>query len=196
MTRRNAMTDYNLEITSFSGLVPGARGHYRGRVKGPHAVSCHGGIRFNGSDGSGKTTCFEGHELPARVEWDVEEPWPEARFERYSAALFEGDGPGQFTDQKRLIEVALMRFRGEVATRWFEEEPTTGQPGDRLILGSGLYDQDDVDDDTPKPDGIHAWGSVLAEIPARLRTAVAPGRSTRTDSTSRRLTRPPSRLTH
>ncbi|MGB6454804.1 MAG: hypothetical protein WBH47_09980 [Streptosporangiaceae bacterium] len=43
------MTDYVLKISSFAGLVSGAR-HFRGRVEGPHEQSCHGGIMYRAGD--------------------------------------------------------------------------------------------------------------------------------------------------
>jgi hypothetical protein len=152
------MSGYFLEISSYGGLVAGAR-HYRGWVKGEYPKSCHGGTVFSG----GKTTCAEGHELPERADWQVEEPWTEERYERFAAAHFEGDGPGQFLDQERLLEVAIGRFTGELPARWWEDKPAVGKPGDKLYLGSAVYR--DIDEThTPYPGGP-PWGSVLAEIP-------------------------------
>lgn len=154
------MTDHHLQISSYAGLVGGAR-HYRGRVRAEAPKSCHGGLIFNGEG----YRCAEGHPLPDRADWDVEDSWTEERYERWHAASFEGDGPGQFLDQKRLIEVAVGRFTDTLPARWWEEKHEPGKPGDRLILGSGIYDPDD--EDTPSPDGVHRWGSILIEIPLR-----------------------------
>jgi hypothetical protein len=160
------MTDYVLKISSYAGLVAGAR-HYRGRVEGPHPKSCHGGTVFHGS--TGKTTCAEGHEIPKQVTWDVEEPWTEERYQRYAAEHFEGDGPSQFLTKRRVVEVAVLRFAGSAQRRWFEEEPVVGEAGDRLfyhwepwqVLPESFTDEERAHrDELPLP------GDLLAEIPA------------------------------
>lgn len=157
------MTDYHLKISSYAGILAWAA-HYRGRVEGPHPRPCHGNST---TYSQGKNTCTECKaELPKRVDWEVEEPWTEARYEKYAASGFEDDSPTQFTDQTVLIETAIKRFTGELEHQWWEDEPVRGAPGDRLILGSGLIDPEDVDEDTPGPEGTsYHWGQVLAEIP-------------------------------
>jgi hypothetical protein len=138
------MTDYVLHISSYAGIVPGAR-HYRGRVEGPHPVPCHGGTVFNAPRSRGKWTCTEGHELPVREEWDVEAAWTEERFNRWDYRHFEGAGPGQFLSEQAVIDAAVRRFSGQDPVQWWEHPGVVpGQPGDRL-----LYD-----------------GEVIAEIPA------------------------------
>lgn len=162
------MTDYVLKISSFGGIVAGAT-HYRGRVEGPHPGSCHGGRIFQGWDGplAGKTTCSEGHVIPARREWDVSAEWTEPRYKRYSAKHFEGDGPDQFLDQKLLIETAVRRFTGELPRCWWEDEPEVGKPGDRLFLG---FASGEVDEEWGELMGTPPYGSVLAEIPTEAAT--------------------------
>ncbi len=123
------MTDYVLEITTWKGSAIGAR-HFRGTVKGPHPQSCHGAITFHGA--TGRTTCAEGHDIPPRAEWQGGEPWGEARYGRYAAAQFEGDGPGQFLDERALAEAARKRFPGEAEHGWWDEDYEPGGPGDRL----------------------------------------------------------------
>lgn len=137
------MTDYELRISSWAGVVPGAK-HFRGRVQGPHPESCHGGTVFNAPAHRGRTTCEQGHELPERDEWDVEAAWAEARYERYMRAHFKGDGPDQFLSENAVITAAVRRFTGQDPARWWEPDVVTGLPGDRL-----LYD-----------------GEVIAGIPA------------------------------
>lgn len=151
--------NYTLRISSYAGLVPGAV-HYRGRVEGEHPHSCHGGTTFHGADGplKGKTTCAEGHELPEQITWDVEAAWTEARYERYAAKHFEGNGPGQYTDEGDLIRDAIQRFLGAYPRQWWEDDYPAPQPGDRLYLGSLALLMDE-----PDPDG---WGHQLAEVPA------------------------------
>lgn len=127
------MTDYVLKISSFGGMVAGAR-HFRGRVEGPHPQSCHGGTRFNAPEARGKTICHEGHEIPKRVTWDVDAFWTEERHERWAAGHFEGDGPGQFLTEEDLIQAAISRFRWEREPLWFEEKYPRPEPGDRLYL--------------------------------------------------------------
>lgn len=60
------MTQYILHVSSYAGLVPGAR-HLTGRVEGPHPPSCHGSTHYNAPGHRGKTTCDEGHEIPEQV---------------------------------------------------------------------------------------------------------------------------------
>ena len=152
------MGKYALRITSYMGLVPGAK-HFTGRVEGEFPQSCHGGTRLNGAAGPlhGKTTCFEGHELPERVEWDVEAPWTEARYERWVAKHFEDDGPNQYTDEAELVMDAIGRFLGTLPSRWWEQKVPAHEPGSKLYLGDPAQFAYDV-----YPDG---WGHVLAEIP-------------------------------
>jgi hypothetical protein len=161
------MTDYELKISSYTGLVAGAR-HYRGRIQGPYPESCHGGTTFNGWDGplKGTTTCSEGHVIPKRIEWDVDDFWTEERFNRYAAAHFEGDGAGQFLDQTKLIEVAIRRFKFESEPGWWEEKYPRPEPGDRLFLGHIPMDPDDVDEEWGRIQGTPPWGSLLVQIPA------------------------------
>lgn len=152
--------NYALEISSYEGFVAGAS-HYRGRVVGEHPKSCHGGTTLSG----GKWMCSEGHELPKRVDWEVEAEWTEERYERYAALQFEGDGPGQFASEDEVIEAARRRFLGEAPARWWEEKPITGQPGDKLYLGYIATDLEYVDG---------KWGTVVAEVPAMpLRDQIA-----------------------
>ena len=128
------MTDYELHISSYKGVVPGAK-HFRGRVTGPHPVSCHGGTVFNAPEHRGVTTCQQGHVLPERDEWDVEAAWTEERFNRWDARHFEGDGPGQFLTEARVILAARRRFLGLDPVQWWEHPGVVaGQPGDRLLF--------------------------------------------------------------
>jgi hypothetical protein len=127
------VTDYELRISSYAGIVPGAR-HYRGRVQGPSVKSCHGSKTYNAPAHRGTWTCAEGHELPERDEWDVEAAWTEERFSRWDCRHFEGDGPGQFLSEAAVIEAARRRFLGLDPVRWWEHPGVvTGQPGDRLL---------------------------------------------------------------
>jgi hypothetical protein len=155
------MSDYILHISSFEGLVPGAR-HFRGRVEGEHPKSCHGGTVFHGWDGplKGKTTCAEDHILPEQVRWVVEAPWTEERYQRWIAAKFEGPGPEQMTTEQEVIDVAVQRFLGQLPVQDWENPATTpGDPGDKLWAGwvSRPQDQDLVEEN---------WGTVLAVVPA------------------------------
>jgi hypothetical protein len=157
------MTDYELHVSSYGGLVFGAH-HFYGRVNGPNPEPCHGNrLRYNAPESRGKCTCDEGHVIPARVEWTVEAGWTEDRYNRYSAEHFEGDGPDAFRDEMELLATAVKRFRGEIPHHWWEGKPTVGRPGDRLYYGhvadpgAGMTQPDR----SPLP----PWGSVLAEIP-------------------------------
>lgn len=127
------MTDYELRITSYAGIVPGAT-HFRGHVAGPHPESCHGGTHYNAPEHRGKTTCEQGHELSGRDEWDVEAAWTQERYERYERAHYEGDGPDQFGTEEGVIDAARRRFTGEFPARWWEPDVVIGQPGDRLLF--------------------------------------------------------------
>jgi hypothetical protein len=154
------VTQYILNVQSYVGIVAGAT-HYKGTVKGPHPESCHGGTRFNGQAGPlhGKTTCFEGHELPGQVEWQVEARWTEARYERYAAAHFEGDGPSQFRDKQDVIDTAILRFLGDYQpAEWWEDKGVpVPEEGDELWYGwvcpEGFEDDQDEDD---------GWGCMIA----------------------------------
>lgn len=160
------MTDYVLTLSYFGGIVAGAT-HYRGRVQGPYAGSCHGGKHF-GPDTGGQWQCAEGHELPERVQWDVEAAWSEERYERYAARGFEGDGPTQFAGgPKDVIEAAVARFLGQTpARRWFEDSFVPGQPGDRLFLDFVPQDESELDKEGADLIGAPPYGSLLAEVPA------------------------------
>jgi hypothetical protein len=145
---------FELHITNYGGLVAGAR-HRRGRVVGEHPRSCHGGTVFRGA--TGKTTCAEGHELPDRIEWDVEAPWSEARHRRWAARRYEDAGPAQYTDEAELVRDAIGRFLGLLTCRRWEEQVPAAKPGDELYLGrTALYG------DHPSPDG---WGHRIAVMP-------------------------------
>lgn len=165
------MTDFVLEVRSFEGVAPGAS-HLRAMVKGPHPRSCHGGTTFHGS--TGKTTCAEEHELPARVEWQVEEPWTESRYKRWAAREFEGDGPAQFKDEKALLAAARARFLGEAPPQWWDEKATPGQPGDRLhyecppehaLPPEELREIDRMADAGRRAQGLPVHGDLIAEVP-------------------------------
>jgi hypothetical protein len=138
---------YELHISSYAGLVAGAV-HYRGRVVGEHSRSCHGGTTYNHPDHRGKTICSEGHVLPEQVEWEVEAPWTEERYERWAARRFEGDGPQQYTDEAELVQDAIGRFLGLLPCRWWEEAVPPAEPGDELYLGYASLRGDE-----PSPDG-------------------------------------------
>jgi hypothetical protein len=159
------VTDYVLKISSYGGLVAGAR-HYRGRVEGPHPKSCHGAMSYNAPESRGKWTCSEGHEIPGQREWDVEAGWTEERYSRWANKSFEGDGPQQFLDQAKLIEAAAKRFSGELPRNWWEEEPEAGKPGDRLFLDFVPRDPAEIDEEWGRIMGTPPYGSLLAEIPA------------------------------
>lgn len=152
------MADYVLEISNYTGTVPWAT-HFMGRVKGEHPKSCHGGTSYNAPGHRGKTTCQEGHELPGRIEWDVEAAWTEERYERYAARHFEGDGPQQFKTEQEVIETATGRFLGALPCRWWEERVTVGQPGDKLYAG---WIPVTADGQALVQEN---WGTVIAEVP-------------------------------
>jgi hypothetical protein len=156
------VTDFILEISSYDGIVPGAK-HYRGRVKGEHPRSCHGGSTFHGGgppELRGKTTCAEGHVLPGRVEWEVEAIWTEDRYQRYAAREFEGDGPSTFASEQEVVDAARARFlaAGDEPS-WWEDKWEPGKPGDKLYAGWIPRPQDSsmVEEN---------WGTVIAEVPA------------------------------
>lgn len=155
------MTDFELHVSSYSGIVAGAV-HFYGRVQGPHPESCHGRMSYNDLKHRGKWTCKRGHQIPARVEWDVNAGWTEDRYMRYADKGFEGDGPNAFRLEETLIDVAAKRFRGEIPHHWWEGEVPPSRPGDRLFYGSSIFDPEgEQPDRSPLP----PWGSVLAEIP-------------------------------
>lgn len=155
------VADYVLEIGGWDGIVP-AR-HLYGRVKGERPKSCHGAMHLGNwhrphSDPlRGKDTCDEGHVIPPRAEWDVEDFWTEDQYKRLAAARFEGDGPAQFADQAKLIDVAVRRFQVKRERQWWEQDYPHPGPGDRLYLGykpsQGAQ---------PEPDG---YGSLLCQLP-------------------------------
>jgi hypothetical protein len=159
------MMDYVLHVSSFEGLVYGAK-HYRGRVQGPSPAPCHGNTTtYHGAKGplQGKTTCTEGHELPRRVEWDVDAEWTEARYNRWAAKEFDGDSPAGFLDEAELLKAAVRRFRGEIPDAWFLQSGVPGQPGDRLFYG--CMADPDAELEQPDRSPLPPWGSILAEIP-------------------------------
>jgi hypothetical protein len=164
------MTDYVLEVKSYAGLLSYAR-HFVGIVKGPHPESCHGGTRFNGS-GDGKWTCSEGHPMPDREEWTVNQAWTEADYERYSDAMMDLDGPQQFTDRRTLIDMAVKRFRGALPVQWWEDEPIPGKPGDRLYYhwtADMVLPESFTDEERERRDGLPLPGDLLAEIAPEVR---------------------------
>jgi hypothetical protein len=164
------MAAYELHISSYGGLVAGAV-HYRGRIQGESPRSCHGGKAFNHPDHRGKWTCEQGHELPERVEWDVEAPWTEQRYQRWAAGRFDGAGPQQYTDEAELVLDAIGRFLGTLPSRWWEEQVPPAEPGDELYLGhASLYDK-------PSPNG---WGHCIA-----VKEAATTDTTTTTGATSR-----------
>lgn len=192
------MTDYVLEVRSFSGIVPGAR-NFRGTVKGPHPESCHGGTTFHGS--TGRTTCAEDHDIPPRTEWQVEAAWTEERYERYAARHFEGDGPAQFLDEKSLAEAARKRFLGEAPRQEWDEHYTPGEPGDRLyweVLPEQVLPDDQVEERWVREDaerreqGLPVGGDLIAEVPqpedgARFYVTVVRNAGTKNQRTGRLL---------
>jgi hypothetical protein len=160
------MTDYTLHISSFGGLVPGAR-HYRGRVEGPYPESCHDGTMWSDLG----QACYQGHQLPRRVEWEVDASWTAERWERWKAMPFEkrGAGPGQFSDKRALIETAVKRFLGQLPVEGGEEEGEPGKPGDRLYyhwLPGMVLPESFTDEERERRDGLPLPGDLLAEIPA------------------------------
>jgi hypothetical protein len=152
------MTQYILEISSYAGIVPGAR-HYKGRVKGPHPQSCHGGTQF-GATKSGKMECMEGHVLPDRLEWDVEAAWTEERHERWAAKGFEGDGPQQFLSKKDVIDRAIIQFLDGAGgpDRWWEQDVPAAEEGDELW--HGWIAREGLDDENTDPED--SWGMCIA----------------------------------
>jgi hypothetical protein len=151
---------YTLRIMSYSGTVPWAK-HYTGRVEGEYPTSCHGGTRFNGADGplKGKTTCFEGHILPEKIEWAVEASWSEGKYERFAANHFDGDGPNQYLEESDLVRDAIQRFLGVYPQQWWEEQYPLPQPGDQLYLGHLATRSGERYSD--------GYGHMLAEIPPK-----------------------------
>jgi hypothetical protein len=141
---------------SYDGIVPGAS-HYRGRVEGPHPQSCHGGTRY----ADGKKTCFEGHELPGRTEWQVEAAWSEQRFERFMAAGQPGNGPAQFRSKKDVIDRAMIMFLDGAGgdDRWWEQRVEPAQEGDELRYG-WVNPEGGQFDDLQDPE--EAWGMMIA----------------------------------
>jgi hypothetical protein len=124
--------------------------HTKGVVRGPHPGPCHGNIHFN-ADGTGRYTCSEGHVIPKQIEWQVEEPWSEERFERWADKDFEGDGPSQFRSEGEMVQAAIARFMGWLPTLSHEHEIPPREPGDRLFLGYKPYRPDE--DVYPDGDG-------------------------------------------
>lgn len=157
------MTDYVLKIMHYGAVVPGAT-HYQGRVEGPRPRSCHGDTHYNAPWARGKLTCDERHEIPGRVEWNVDADWTEDRFARYAASSFEGDGPAQFKSAAAVIEVAVKRFKGEVRQAEWLNPHVSGQPGDRLHLGYIARTPEEEDEEWGRLNGTPPYGSVLAEI--------------------------------
>jgi hypothetical protein len=130
------MTRYILRVSSFAGTVPGAT-HFRGRVEGELARSCHGGTHFNAPEHRGVTTCDEGHLIPGRVSWEVEDRWSEERLDRLAAGGYKASGPAQFGDALAVIRAAISRFSGLWSVRRYLDEDgvVTGEPGDELWYG-------------------------------------------------------------
>lgn len=168
------MTDYILRLSYYGGIVPGST-HFRGRVEGPYATSCHGS-KHAGPDTDGKWACEQGHILPGKIDWEVEAVWSEERYERWAAGGFDGDQPTQFRDVKDVIETAKARFLGQTPERqWFEDEFIPGQPGDRLFLD--FIPAEDEPEDKTWGDLIGAppYGSLLATVPSRAPAEVVSG---------------------
>jgi hypothetical protein len=125
-------------------------------------------MTFNHPDARGKYTCEQRHEIPQRVEWDVDAYWTSARYERWAAKQFDGDGPGQFLDELELLKVAVRRFSGHKgeADEWWAEKGVPGQPGDRLFYAylPGMVD--------PVPpwagEGMPEYGALLVEAPGSV----------------------------
>lgn len=152
------MTQYILHISSYAGLVGGAK-HFRGRVEGPYAESCHGGSRYNAPGARGKTICEEGHEIPSgRVSWEVEAVWSDEHYKRYADNHFEGDGPGQFLSAKDVMDTAIVRFL-DGADKWYEQEVEPAQEGDELWYGWVNPEGGQLDDLQDPEDG---WGMMIA----------------------------------
>lgn len=154
------MTQYILNVTSYSGIVAWAT-HYRGHVEGPHPDSCHGNTRFNAPDARGRTTCEQGHDIPDRVKWDVEQAWSHERLERYLAACSKAlrddsrqpDGPGQFDTEKDVIDRAIVQFLDGM-----EQVNDPAEEGDELWFGH--VDQGEAPEFWDNPDEV--WGMRLA----------------------------------
>lgn len=144
---------YVLHVMSYDGIVPGAR-HYKGRVEGEHPPSCHGGTMYSDK---GKT-CYEGHPLDEKTEWQVEAKWTEARYERWAARKFEGDGPAQFLSKQEVIDCAIIRFL-DGAGEWWEHKVEPAQEGDELWYGWVNPEGGQFDDLTDPEDG---WGMMIA----------------------------------
>lgn len=152
------MTQYVLKILSYAGIVPGAR-HYKGVVEGPSPSSCHGKMT---SRSGGPWTCEEGHELPKRVKWDVEQDWTPERHERYRAATHRAleddsrlpDGPGQFDSKQEVIDRAMVQFLDGL-----EGVNDPAEDGDELWYGYVHPEGFDYDPDEDYSDG---WGSRIA----------------------------------
>jgi hypothetical protein len=153
------MTDYVLKISSYESIVAGAS-HYRGVIWGPHPQSCHGASHFNAPQSRGKHTCDEGHEIPARVEWQVEDYMTEEAFERQAARHFEDPGSAQMKSEAIVVQVAVSRFLETRERLWFEPHRPELQPGDKLYL-KWLPGQVDHDDEWAEPGEM----TVIAEIP-------------------------------
>lgn len=147
------MTQYVLHVSSYAGIVPGAR-HYRGRVEGPYPESCHGGMSYNAPEARGKMICDEGHEIPQdRVAWDVEAEWTEERHERWAKAHFEGQSPQQFDTKEEVIDRAVIQFLDGSSDPC--EEVTPAAEGDELWYGyvsTTGHDDDEGD----------GWGTCIA----------------------------------
>lgn len=148
------MTDYILKISSWD-LVGGT--HYYGRAEGPSPRPCHGNSTiFKG----GLTVCSQGHALPRRVEWQIQQPWTAEDYVRYHDRRFEPPSPDQFSSKQELLRVAAGRFTGEIIQRPEDEVqlPDAVQPGDRLWHGwvSTPDTRDEVDYDD-------LWGLCIAK---------------------------------
>jgi hypothetical protein len=125
--------NYRLRVSSYIGLVPWAT-HFTGRVRGEDAPLCHGTTEhFNAPGHRGISTCDEGHEILKPIEWDVEAAWTEARYERYSAAHFEGNGPNQFSTEQEVIDRAIVAFLDGQNGMWWAEIIEPAKQGDRLL---------------------------------------------------------------
>lgn len=146
---------YVLEVMSFAGVVPGAR-HFKGRVKGEHPPSCHGGTMYSNL---GKT-CMQGHPLAERTEWQVEAGWTEERYERWAAKHFEGDGPSQFLSKKDVIDRAMIVFLdGTDPAHWWAQKVEPAKDGDELWYGYIHPEGFPYDESEDYSDG---WGSMIA----------------------------------
>ena len=147
------MSDYILEVKSWVT-------HFWGTVKGEYPTPCHGGSHYNAPESHGMHTCDLGHELPARIRWEVEAPWTEERYMRYAAKHFDSPGPCQFMTEQEVIDAAAGRFTGAFPCQWWEEKVIPGEPGDKLWAGwipHRLIDQEMVEKN---------WGTLIAVVPA------------------------------